>query len=70
MKWCLLVNDQEHTDAIKTAPYRQNGLAIRGIRAEARGHLEDLLRCRHAGAATVENELVKILQHHGQYHQQ
>ena len=32
MKWCLLVNDQEHSDAMKTAPYRQNGLAIRGIR--------------------------------------
>ena len=28
MKWCLLVNDQEHTNAMKTMPSRQNRLDI------------------------------------------
>ena len=58
MKWCLLVNGNEHTNATKLVPTRKNGKAVKGIRGKARGHMQELLKCRCTGAATVENELV------------
>ena len=41
MKWCLLVNSHEHTDAMKPAPSRKNVLTVKDTRGEARDHLED-----------------------------
>ena len=60
MKWCLLVNDKEHANLMKKMPSRKNGLPAKGAKGKARGHIQQLVNCRHTGTATVENELVMM----------
>ena len=62
LKWCLLVNRHDHLGIMKSTPSRKNGSSVKGIRGEALGHIENLLKCHYTGVVTIDNELVRINQ--------